>query len=296
MKPQTALSPELIAQMKSIAFRTKFLVSETFAGSYESAFKGRGMQFEEVRPYFPGDDIRTIDWNVTARTGLPHIKLFREERELTLMFIVDVSASMRFGTVKRFKSEAAAEVAAILAHTALKSNDKVGLIIFSDKVEHYIPPKKGRAHIWRVIRDILTYDSKATHTDITAALNYLNRVAKRKLVAFLISDFQCEGYENALRRTAKHHDVIAMTISDPKENDMPRVGLVTLKDMESGEIILMDTGDRDVRRRFDETIRREREVRKNTFNSCGVSHIAISTDGSTVEPIVQFFRKRERRR
>lgn len=296
MKNQAALSPELIAQMKSIAFRTKFLVSETFAGSYESAFKGRGMQFEEVRPYFPGDDIRTIDWNVTARTGLPHIKLFREERELTLMFIVDVSASMRFGTVKRFKSEAAAEVAAILAHTALKSNDKVGLIIFSDKVEHYIPPKKGRAHIWRVIRDILTYDSKATHTDITAALNYLNRVAKRKLVAFLISDFQCEGYENALRRTAKHHDVIAMTISDPKEKDMPEVGLVELKDMESGETVLLDTGARDVRRRFDETMRREREARKDLFNACGVSHIGISTDGSTVEPIIQFFRKRERRR
>lgn len=296
MKPQTALSPELIAQMKSIAFRTKFLVSETFAGSYESAFKGRGMQFEEVRPYFPGDDIRSIDWNVTARTGQPHIKLFREERELTLMFIVDVSASMRFGTVKRFKSETAAEVAAILAHTALKSNDKVGLIIFSDKVEHYIPPKKGRAHIWRVIRDILTYDSKATHTDITAALNYLNRVAKRKLVAFLISDFQCEDYENALRRTAKHHDVIAMTISDPKEKDMPKVGLVELKDMESGETVLLDTGDSDVRRRFDETMRCEREARKDLFNACGVSQIAISTDGSTVEPIIQFFRKRERRK
>lgn len=296
MKTQAALSPELIAQMKRIAFRTKFLVSETFAGSYESAFKGRGMQFEEVRPYLPGDDVRTIDWNVTARTGLPHIKLFREERELTLMFIVDVSASMRFGTVKRFKSEAAAEVAAILAHTALKSNDKVGLIIFSDKVEHYIPPKKGRAHIWRVIREILTYDSIATHTDITAALNYLNRVAKRKLVAFLISDFQCEGYENALRRTAKHHDVIAMTISDPKEKDMPEVGLIELRDMESGESILLDTGDTAVRRRFDETIRREREVRKTLFASCGASHIAISTDGSTVEPIIEFFRKRERRR
>ncbi|MFH0800430.1 MAG: DUF58 domain-containing protein [Pseudomonadota bacterium] len=295
MNDTTPLSPELLAQMKRIQFRMRSLVSELFAGEYQSAFKGRGMEFEEVRLYNPGDDVRAIDWNVTARTGVPHIKLFREERELTIMFIVDVSASMRFGTRRRFKSEVAAEVAALLAYTALRNNDKTGLIIFSDKVEHYVPPKKGHGHIWRVIRDILSYKSTAVETDLSLPLDYLNRVAKRRLVAFLISDFQGEGYDKLLKRTAKHHDLIAVNVTDPHEREMPDVGLIELRDMEGGDQMLIDTGLEGTRAIWRAEVRMEKKRREYLFRMAGVEFINVETGGSVIDPIIRFFRQREKR-
>ncbi len=289
------LSPELIAKMKQIQFRMKSLVSEMFSGSYESAFKSRGVEFEEVRPYQAGDDVRSIDWNVTARTGTPFIKLYREERELTIMFLVDVSASMHFGTTNCFKNEIAAEITALLAYTALKNNDKIGLIIFSDHVEHFIPPKKGRAHIWRVIRDILSHKSKATRTDLALPLDYLNRTIKKKSVAFMVSDFQCEGYERTFKYTSKRHDLIAISINDPKEYTLPDVGLIELEDSENKEIVMLNSSQKSIRSKWKEIMEQEREKRKNMFRSFKVDEIEITTNGHLVEPLIRFFRQREKR-
>lgn len=294
--PMDALPPDRIAQMKRIALKAAFLVSESFAGSYASAFKGRGMEFEEVRPYQPGDDIRTIDWNVTARAGAPFVKLFREERELTLLLVVDVSASMRFGTVERFKSETAAEVAALLATTALKSNDKIGLVVFSDHVETYIPPKKGRAHIWRVVREVLTHESRADRTDIASALDFVNRVQKRRSVCFLISDFLGEGFEKGIRQTARHHDLIAVTVHDPREEKMPDVGLIDLADLENDDRVLLDSSSADVRTRFESLWRRERAELSTLLASSGIDEIRLVTGANTVPPLLDYFRRRERRR
>lgn len=274
----------------------KSLVSEVFAGNYESAFKGRGIEFEEVRPYQAGDDIRTIDWNVTARAGEPFVKIYREERELTLMFLVDVSASMHFGTVSQFKSEIAAEVTALLAHTALKNNDKIGLIIFSDHVEHYIPPKKGHAHIWRVIRDILSHESKAKKTDLNLPLEYLNRVAKRKVAAFLISDFLGEGFEKMLKQTARHHDLIAVSITDPKEEAIPNVGLIELQDAENEDLLLIDSVQSAVRNKWNETMHKDHEKRDFLFRRAGIDHVRLDTSGDYVDPIIKLFKAREKRR
>lgn len=273
----------------------KSLATEVFAGNYESAFKGRGIEFEEVRPYQAGDDIRTIDWNVTARTGEPFVKLFREERELTLMFLVDVSASMQFGTVNKFKSEIAAEVTALLAYTALKNNDKIGLIIFSDHVEHYIPPKKGHAHIWRVIRDILSHKSKAKRTNLSLPLEYLNMVAKRKVSAFLISDFLGNGYEKMLKQTARHHDLIAVSVTDPKEENIPNVGLIELQDAENEDILMIDTVKPGIRKKWRKTMLEEHTKRNLMFRRAGLDHIKLDTSGNYVDPIIQFFKLRERR-
>lgn len=292
----TALSPEILAKMKRIQFRMKSLATEVFAGNYESAFKGRGIEFEEVRPYQAGDDVRTIDWNVTARTGEPFVKLFREERELTLMFLVDVSASMRFGTVSQFKSEIAAEVTALLAYTALKNNDKIGLIIFSDHVEHYIPPKKGHAHIWRVIRDILSHKSKAKQTDLSLPLEYLNGIAKRKVSAFLISDFLGDGYEKMLKQTARHHDLIAVSITDPKEASISNVGLIELQDAENEDVLLIDTVKNNLRHKWSQIMQSEHKKRDQLFKRAGVDHIVLDTSGNYVDPIIRFFKARERRR
>lgn len=296
MNSVSALSPEVLAKLKNIQFRIRSLVSEVFAGRYESAFKGRGIEFEEVRPYFPGDDVRSIDWNVTARTGEPHIKIFREERELTIMFIVDVSASMHFGTVDQFKSEIGAEITALLAYTALKNNDKIGLIIFSDHVEHYIPPKKGHAHIWRVIRDILSHKSKAHKTDLNVPLEFLNSVLKRKAVSFIISDFFGTNYEKMLAQTARHHDVIAISVTDPKEDNMPDVGLIELHDAENKDVLLIDTVRKRNRDVWKRTMHQHKEEYEHLFRRCRVDHIKINTEENYVDPIVSFFRLRERRR
>jgi uncharacterized protein (DUF58 family) len=291
-----ALTPELFQKIKAIQIRTQRLVTDVLAGEYESAFKGRGMEFEEVREYQPGDDVRHIDWNVTARTGLPHVKVHREERELTVMLLVDVSSSGSFGSGDKLKNEVAAEVAAVLAYTAIKSNDRVGLIIFSDRIERFIPPKKGRAHVWRVIREILSFRPTRRGTDLDGALDYLGRVARRRVVAFLLSDFLDHGFEERLRIAARRHDVTAVTVGDRREAELPRIGLIELEDAESGETLLVDTYDRNTTDGLRVLSRDERDARRNLFRSAGAGEIEVWTDEPYVDTLVRFFRAREKRR
>lgn len=290
------LDDEVLAKIKLIQIRARHMVSDVFAGNYESAFKGRGLEFEEVREYMPGDDIRSIDWNVTARQNKPFIKTFKDERELTVMFVVDVSASSRFGTFKKFKNEIAAEITALLAYTALKNNDKVGLIIFSDHVEHYIPPKKGRGHIWRLIREILTYESNSKKTDIKAPLDYLNQVIKKRAITFLISDFQDDNYQSQLRTIKKRHDLIAIGIYDQRELDIPNIGFIELEDAETGESILVNTSSKKFRSQFAKESKRQMISQEEFFRSSAIDFIQISTSEPYVDPIVKFFRNRDRRR
>lgn len=290
------LPPELFQQIKTIQIRTQRLVTDILAGDYESAFKGRGMEFEEVREYHPGDDIRHIDWNVTARTGIPHVKEHREERELTVMLMVDVSSSGAFGSGQKMKNEVAAEVAAILAYTAIRSNDRVGLIIFTDRIEHYIPPKKGRAHVWRVIRDILTFRPERRGTDLENALKYLGKVVRRRAVVFLISDFLDEDLAEQLKVSAKRHEVTAISVADPREIELPPIGLIELEDAETGELILIDTYDENMRRGFAALGEEERRGRREYFQASAIGQIGVRTDQSYVDPIVRYFRTRERRR
>jgi uncharacterized protein (DUF58 family) len=292
---QATLSPELFAQIKAIQLRTQHLVTDVLAGEYESAFKGRGMEFEEVREYQPGDDIRHIDWNVTARMSSPYIKEHREERELTVMLVVDVSSSGAFGSGDKLKHDTAAEVAAILAYTAIKSNDRVGLIIFNDRIEHYIPPKKGRAHVWRVIRDILTFKPARRGTDFDLALNYLNKVVRRRAVTFLISDFIDEHLSERLKVVAKRHDLTAISVSDPREHKLPPIGIIELEDAESGELITIDTRDPNIRNGFSVLGKKRRDQHRDSFRASGIGQIDIQTDSSPVDSLVRFFRSRERR-
>lgn len=286
---------EILQKIQKIHIRTSYLVNDMFAGEYESAFRGRGMEFEEVREYTPGDDIRDIDWNVTARMGHPYIKLYREERELTIMLLVDVSSSGLFGTVTQLKNELAAELASVLAFAAIKSNDKVGLVIFSDHVEKYIPPKKGRSHVWRVIKEVLEHQPRSTGTDIGAALNYLNTVCRRRAVVFLISDFIARGYETALRVTNKKHDVIAINITDPRERELPGVGMVALEDAETGETLLVDTTDEQVRTAYRLLAEEKFQQRLSTFKAAHIDYIDIRTDTPYIDTLLKFFRMREKR-
>ncbi len=291
-----ALSQELFQKIKSIQIRTQRLVTDVMAGEYESAFKGRGMEFEDVREYQPGDDIRHIDWKVTARTGTPHVKRHREERELTVMLMVDVSSSSSFGTAGKLKSEVAAEVAAILAYTAIRSHDRVGLIIFSDRIERYIPPKKGRAHVWRVIREILGFRPSRRNTDLDGALEFLSRISRRKAVVFLLSDFLDEGWADRLRIASRRHDLTAVPVLDPRERELPDVGLLELEDAETGETILVDTRDKNLSNGFRLLTRDDRRARDETFRSSGVGEIPIRTDENYVDSIIRFFRYRESHR
>ncbi len=286
---------EILRQVHLIHFRTKHLVNDIIAGQYESAFRGRGMEFEEVREYQPGDDVRTIDWNVTARMGRPYIKLFREERELVVMLLVDISASGQFGTVKKMKKEVAAEVAALLAYTAIRNNDKVGLILFSDHVEKYVPPKKARGHGWRVIREILSFEPRGRLTDIAQALDYLGRVVRKRCICFLLSDFLASGFEKPLRLSNKRHDVISVVISDPREFELPRVGFVELEDAETGSDLLIDTNDRTLRKGYEGIRRQETRDRERLFRSMDLDFVSLSTHIPYTEPLLAFFRRRERR-
>ncbi len=286
---------EILRQVHLIHFRTKHLVNDIIAGQYESAFRGRGMEFEEVREYQPGDDVRTIDWNVTARMGRPYIKLFREERELVVMLLVDISASGQFGTVKKMKKEVAAEVAALLAYTAIRNNDKVGLILFSDHVEKYVPPKKARGHGWRVIREILSFEPRGRLTDIAQALDYLGRVVRKRCICFLLSDFLASGFEKPLRLSNKRHDVISVVISDPREFELPRVGFVELEDAETGSDLLIDTNDRTLRKGYEDIRRQETRDRERLFRSMDLDFVSLSTHIPYTEPLLAFFRRRERR-
>ena len=286
---------EILKKVKQIQIRSSRLVNDVLAGEYVSVFKGRGMEFEEVREYQIGDDIRTIDWNVTARLGHPYIKRFAEERELTIMFLVDLSSSGKFGSVRQLKKEIATEACALLALSAIRNNDKVGLILFTDKIEKFVPPKKGKTHVLRVIREVLYFKPENKGTDISTALEYLIKITKRKTVSFLMSDFLTTGFEHALRITNKRHDVIAVSITDPRELEIPNVGFIELKDAETGEITLIDTFDQKFRREFFRRNTKNMQERKKMFGAMGVDLIDLRTDSSYVEPIMSFFRMREKR-
>lgn len=286
---------EILKKVKRIEISTRGLVNEVFSGEYHSVFKGRGMEFAEVREYMIGDDIRNIDWNVSARMGHPFVKVFDEERELTVMLMVDVSSSGNFGTSNQMKGEIAAELCALLAFSAIKNNDKVGLLIFSDKIEKFIPPRKGKQHVLRVIREILYYKPEDSQTDLNVALEYLSRVIRRRSIVFLISDFLAENYEKALQVANKKHDVIAVDIIDPREVELPNVGFIELEDAETGETVLVDTTSAGVRSTFFSRAQAGRSGREKFFKSIGVDNINIYTDQSYVEPITRFFRMRAKR-
>ena len=286
---------EILKKVKQIQIRSSRLVNDVLAGEYVSVFKGRGMEFDEVREYQAGDDIRTIDWNVTARLGHPYIKRYTEERELTIMFLVDLSFSGEFGSMKQFKNEIATEICAVLAFSAVRNNDKVGLILFTDKIEKFVPPKKGKTHVLRVIREVLYFKPENKGTDISIALEYLLKVTKRKTVCFLLSDFITEGFERALRIANKRHDMVAVSITDPRELEIPNVGFVELEDAETGEITLIDTSDRKMMERFNKFNVKNMEERAKLFRGMGVDLVDVRTDSSYVEPIMKFFRAREKR-
>jgi uncharacterized protein (DUF58 family) len=286
---------ELARKIRLIQIHTRRAVNDVLAGEYSSVFKGRGMEFDEVREYVPGDEVRTIDWNVTARMGHPYVKRFVEERELTVLFLVDLSASGAFGSVHALKNEVAAEVCAMLAFSAIKNHDKVGLVIFTDQVELYIPPKKGARHVLRVIRELLYFKPKQARTDIAQALDFIGKVSKKKGVLFLVSDFLGSGYEKPLRILAKRHDVIAVSVSDPRETTLPDVGLVELEDSETGEVVLLDTGSRSVRAQYEREGRERAAALKGVFASSGVDQIEVMTDRDYVRALVRFFRTRESR-
>ena len=290
---------DILKKIRRIELKTRGMVEAAFAGQYRSVFKGRGMNFEDVREYQPGDDVRTIDWNVTARFGEQHgdayVKRFTEERELTVMLVVDVSASGDFGSVHLSKRELAAEVACMFAFSAIRNNDKVGLILFSDAVEIYIAPKKGRAHTLRLIREILFFEPKGRGTEVGVALGYLNRVLHRRSVVFLISDFQAPDFSRQLSVTSRRHDLIAIPIVDPREEELPDVGLITLEDAETGEQIEFNTSDARARRAYIAAAEQRTAERLRDFRRKGIDAISLQTDQDYVPALRAFFRNRERR-
>jgi uncharacterized protein (DUF58 family) len=286
---------EILKKVRQIEIRTNREVTDVLGGQYHSVFKGRGMEFEEVREYLPGDEVRSIDWNVTARFGHPYIKKFREERELTVMLVVDLSASGQFGSVRQTKNELAAELAAVLAFSAIRNNDKVGVILFTDRIEKYIAPKKGRRHVLRVIREILAFQPQGTGTDIGQALDYLNHVQRRRAVCFLLSDFQGDDFLKPLRVAGKRHDLVALSVRDPRESELPAVGLVELRDAETGERAIVDTFDRGVREAFASKSNARVENLRQLFRSTAVDQVEIRTDADYMQPLIKFFRMRERR-
>jgi len=286
---------EIFKKIRRIEIRTKRLVNDLFSGEYHSTFKGQGMEFEEVRQYQPGDDIRLIDWNVTARTGYPYVKKYREERELSVVLLVDASSSGQFGTRDRFKSDTAAELCALLAFSAIKNNDKVGLIIFTDRIEKFVPPQKGRGHVLRIIREVLYFQPEGTGTDVAGALEYFNRVIKRRSVVFLVSDFLSEGFLRPLQIANRKHDTIAVKITDPRESTFEDVGLIELEDAETSKIILVDTGSGKFRREFAARAEEDNQNLKRSFQLSDIDFINIRTDQSYIVPLIKFFRMREKR-
>jgi uncharacterized protein (DUF58 family) len=289
------LPRELIRRIRRLEIATRQVVSALLAGQYHSVFKGRGMAFSEVRPYQPGDDIRSIDWNVTARTNSPHVKVFTEERELTVVLLVDVSASEEFGSRGTRKSEMAAEVAAQIAFSAIANNDRVGLILFSDRVEKAIPPKKGRKHVLRLVTDILSFRPEGRGTDIAAALGWLNRVTKRRTVAFLVSDFLFHGYEASLRTARMRHDVVPVVLRDPMEELFPALGLVEVEDPETGERAVVDSSSPRVRRAFQSAMGAARAERTRVFRKLELDSVELRAGEDHGEALVRFFRARARR-
>jgi len=289
------LTKELLKQVRRIEIRTKGLVNHLFSGEYHSVFKGRGMEFSEVRDYQYGDDIRNIDWNVTARFGHPYIKVFEEERELTVILMVDISGSLMFGSVSKTKQLIAAELTAILAFSALKNNDKVGLILFTDKIEKFVPPRKGNKHVLRIIREVLSFEPEGNATDIKSALEYMNNAIKKRSIVFLISDFIDEGYEKILRVVGKKNDLIGIVLDDRRESEIPPIGLIKFRDAESGSERWIDTSSPKVREKMQ--LAREKVIRKREamFLSARLDKIYVRTGEDYIKPLVQFFKMRERR-
>ena len=290
------LPKELLKKIRKIEIGTRRVVNETLSGQYHSVFKGRGMAFDEVRQYQAGDEIRAIDWNVTARMNDAYVKVFTEERELTVMLLVDMSGSQDFGTREKTKGEQAAELAALVAFSAISNNDRVGLVLFTDRVERFVPPKKGRKHVLRVISEVLTFKPKHRRTDVRAGLDYLNRIAKRKTVTFLISDFIADNYERPLRIAARRHDLVAIALRDPLERELPALGLALVEDPETGERMHVDLSDPSVRGAFAGEVERRRQDRKRLFSKLDIDQVEIDVGSEFVKPLVTFFRARAKRR
>lgn len=290
-----ALPAEILKKVKLLELSTRKLVNNLFAGEYHSAFKGQGMTFSEFREYSPGDDIRAISWPVTARMGKPFIKKFDEERELTLMLLVDVSASSTFGTQNYFKGEVIAHLAALLSFSAVKNNDPIGLILFSDQVEHFVPPKKGRGHVYRILRDLYYYKPRSGKTNVSVALEYLQGVLRKRSTVFLFSDFMDKNYERALRQIGRKHELIACVVSDKAENKMPDVGLVDIEDAETGEILTVDTSSRDFQTEYEGFMKKLWQDRDRMLKKAQVSKIDFLTGEDFVDPLIEFFRKRNKK-
>ena len=289
------LAREVLEKVRHIEIKTRRLVTDALAGEYHSIFKGRGMEFSEVREYQIGDDIRTIDWNVTSRTGNLHVKKFTEERELTVLLMLDASGSADFGTRSRFKREVAAEIGALIAFSAIKNNDRVGAIVFTDDVEMYIPPRKGRGHVLRVIRDLLFFEPKGKGTGVAKACEYLNRIARKRAVVFVLSDFLDSKFEKPLRIAAQKHDVVSIFISDPGESKIPGVGLVELEDAETGRTLLIDTSDRKAMKVYRASFEARRRKQQDELKSMGIDRIDVQTDVPYDRPLMRFFEMRARR-
>jgi len=290
------LSSDLLRRIRRIQIRTDRLVTDVLAGQYHSAFKGRGMEFEEVRPYLVGDDVRTIDWNVSARLGEPHVKLFREERELTVILAVDLSGSLGFGSRGELKRELVAEIAGTLAFSAIRNNDKVALLAFTDRIELFVPPRKGPRHVLRIVRELMALEPRGRGTDLPAAIEELRRIFRRRGVMFLVGDFLDEAWERPFRALRQRHDLIPIVVEDERERRLPDVGLLELTDAERGDRLVLDTSDRRMRRRFAALADARRELQTDTFRRLGADPIRISTGESFVDPIAAYFRRREARR
>ena len=287
--------PEILRQVKLLELRTRGLVNSLFTGEYRSVFKGQGMEFSEVREYQPGDEVRSIDWNVTARMRKPYVKRYIEERELTVMLAVDLSGSERFGTRARFKSELASELAAVLAMSAIRNNDRVGAVLFTDRIEHVVPPRKGRRHALRLMRDLLAFEPVGRGTDLAAALEYSGKMLTHKAIIFVVSDFQLTDLEQPLKLLAQRHDVVAVTVDDPSEQVLPDIGQARFVDPETGVTIDVDTSDEKVRTRFAEAVAEELSARKRLLRRLAIDEIPVSTEGGVVDPLIKFFRTRETR-
>lgn len=293
MPPQS--QSDLLKKVRQIDIVSRKVVDELLGGEYKSVFKGRGMEFDEVREYMPGDEVRTIDWNVTARTGKPFVKRFIEEREQALFFLVDMSASGALGSAEKTKNETAAELCGLLAFSAIKNNDKVGLIIFTDEIELFVPPDKGQLHVLHIIREILSFEPKGKGTCISCALDYLGKMVKKKCVTFLISDFQDSEYDRSLKLAAIHYDLIAITITDPRELELPNAGLVALADAETGEQVLVDTASATARKKFHTAARARHLETRDSLARLNIDQIDVRTDRDYVRDLIRFFQTRDRR-
>jgi uncharacterized protein (DUF58 family) len=286
---------ELLKKVRKIEIKTRGLSNQIFSGEYHSAFKGRGMAFSEVREYMPGDDIRNIDWNVTARFNHPFVKIFEEERELTVMLLVDISASGDYGTRRQFKRELITELCAVLSFSAIQNNDKIGVIFFSDKIEKFIPPKKGKSHILRIIRELIDFHPESNGTDIGGALRYFTNMIKKRSISFLISDFQSSNYSDALKIAARKHDLVGIRIYDRREAELPDVGLIRMQDAETGKLMWIDTSKAYTREHYRRSWEQHEKSLEELFARSGVDQVKIATDQNYVQPLINLFKKREKR-